>query len=59
MIIKPLKYATFSFDEVSKTFIAETTEGGKVKLNKVYAFALMRFIIRISQRNWYRKKVKH
>ena len=28
---------------------------GRIKLNKVYAFALMRFVIRIAQRNWFRK----
>lgn len=28
---------------------------GRVKLNKVYSFALLRFVIRIAQRNWFRK----
>ena len=28
---------------------------GRIKLNKVYSFALLRFVIRIAQRNWFRK----
>ena len=31
---------------------------GRIKLNKVYAFALIRFVVRIAQRNWFRKVVK-
>ena len=28
---------------------------GRIKLNKVYSFALLRFVIRIAQHNWMRK----
>ena len=28
---------------------------GRIHLNKVYSFALLRFVIRIAQRNWFRK----
>jgi hypothetical protein len=28
---------------------------GRIYLNKTYSFALLRFVIRIAQRNWYRK----
>ena len=28
---------------------------GRIHLNKVYAFSLMRFVVRIAQRNWFRK----
>ena len=31
---------------------------GRIHLNKVYSFALLRFVIRIAQRNWFRKLVK-
>ena len=29
---------------------------GHIQLNKVYAFAFMRFVIRMAQRNWLRNK---
>jgi len=28
---------------------------GKIHLNSTYSFALLRFVIRIAQRNWFRK----
>ena len=28
---------------------------GRIKLNKVHSFSLMRFVVRIAQRNWFRK----
>ena len=31
---------------------------GRIYLNKSYAFALLRFVVRISQRNWFRKAKK-
>jgi len=31
---------------------------GRIKLNSVYSFALLRFVIRIAQRNWFRKVKK-
>ncbi len=65
MITKKLKYADFNYDEKSKTFAIFTwgKEGRKaqeygINLDKVYAFALMRFIIRIAQSNWLRQKRK-
>jgi hypothetical protein len=55
-IKKSLKYADFEYDEETKKFlIIDSEDGGVVELNKVYAFAFMRFVIRMSQRNWYRK----
>lgn len=32
---------------------------GRIHLNQVYSFALLRFVIRIAQRNWYRKAKKY
>ena len=55
-IDKQLKYAEFSYDEKDKTFTITEEDGNRVILNKVYAFAFMRFGIRISQRNWLRNK---
>ena len=66
-IKKQLKNATFVYDEDSKEFTIQTTPNGKSKsgyapggssiaLNKIYAFAFMRFVIRISQRNWLKGK---
>lgn len=60
-ITKKLKYATFEYDEKSKNFIieaedaeAETTEKPfrRILLNKTYAFSLMRFVVRVAQKNW-------
>tara|TARA_R110002110_G_scaffold127916_4_gene307262 strand:+ start:1204 stop:1551 length:348 start_codon:yes stop_codon:yes gene_type:complete len=31
---------------------------GRIQLNQVYSFALLRFVIRIAQRNWFRKVKK-
>ncbi len=55
-INKKLKYADFSYDEKDKTFTITEEDGNRVILNKVYSFAFMRFVIRISQRNWLRNK---
>ena len=58
MIKKELKYATFCYDEKSKVFTIQTdpnkTYSGRqsISLDKTYAFAFMRFVIRISQKNW-------
>jgi len=58
-ITKELKYATFEYDEETKKFlIIDTEDGGVVELNKVYAFAFMRFVIRMAQRNWLRQAKK-
>ena len=54
-ITKNLKYATFEWDDENKTFTITEEDGNRVILNKVYSFAFMRFVIRMAQRNWYRK----
>jgi len=54
-ITKELKNATFEYDEVEKSFTIKE-EDGEVTLNKVYAFAFMRFVVRMAQRNWLRDK---
>ena len=35
--------------------LEEPPTNGRIHLNKVYSFALLRFVIRIAQRNWFRK----
>ena len=58
-ITKELKNATFEYDEETKKFlIIDSEDGGVVELNKVYAFAFMRFVIRMAQRNWLRQAKK-
>jgi hypothetical protein len=65
-IRRELKFATFEYDEDDKTITIETKseeEGmhptnGRIHLNKVYSFALLRFVIRIAQHNWFRKLKK-
>lgn len=57
-ITKQLKKATFEYDEEKKTFIitGANESDGRIELNKVYAFAFMRFVVRMAQRNWFRSK---
>lgn len=55
-ITKKLKYAEFEWDEESKSFMITEEDGNRVILNKVYAFAFMRFVVRMAQRNWLRKQ---
>jgi len=55
-ITKKLKYAEFEWDEEMKSFMITEEDGNRVILNKVYAFAFMRFVIRMAQRNWLRSK---
>ena len=55
-IKKKLKYVTFEYDEDQKDFVIEESDGNKVILSKVYAFAFMRFVIRMAQRNWLKRK---
>ena len=59
-ITKELKHASFSYDEESKTFCITQGDGlhTTVELNKVYAFAFMRFVVRMAQRNWLRNPNK-
>ena len=54
-IKKELKDATFIYDEEKKCFCISDKQGKFIELNKVYAFALVRFVVRISQRNWLKK----
>ena len=67
-IRRELKYAAFEWDDEEKSITIETRSqeplradseihpiNGRIKLNKVYAFSLMRFVVRIAQRNWFRK----
>ena len=54
-ITKKLKNAEFEYDEETKKFlIIDSENGGGVELNKIYAFAFMRFVVRMAQRNWLR-----
>ena len=56
-ITKELKHAKFEYDEEAKKFlIIDAENGSSVELNKVYAFAFMRFVVRMAQRNWLRSK---
>jgi len=55
-ITKELKYSTFEWNEDAKTFTINDKEGNEVRLNKVYAFAFMRFVVRMAQRNWLKGK---
>ena len=54
-ITKELKYATFEWDEHAKTFTVTDSNNNTIELNKIYGFALMRFIIRIAQKNFLKK----
>jgi hypothetical protein len=55
-ITKQLKNATFEYDEEKKVFTLYDHDGfnGTIELNKIYAFAFMRFVVRMAQRNWLR-----
>ena len=64
-ITRKLKYATFEYDEETKHFTIEAEDANadstekkffKIRLGKVYAFAFMRFVVRMAQRNWLRNK---
>ena len=59
VIEKKLKYGTFTWNDEWKElriYGADEETASYVILNKVYAFALVRFIIRMAQRNWFRRK---
>lgn len=53
-ILKQLKHVTFEYDEEKKIFTLYDHDGfnGTIELNKVYAFAFMRFVVRMAQKNW-------
>ena len=67
-IRKELKYLRVAYSSKNKVFLVETLDRqvnkvnefpivtGRIILNKVYAFSLLRFIIRIAQRNCHRRK---
>ena len=55
-ITKELKYAAFEWNEDDKSFMITEQDWNRVILNKVYAIAFMRFVIRMAQRNWLRTK---
>ena len=57
-ITKELKYATFEWEEETKTFSVTDANNNTIELNKIYGFALMRFIIRIAQRNFLKKPLQ-
>ena len=58
-IKKELKKVEFEYDgEAKKFLIADKENGGELELNKVYAFAFMRFVVRMAQRNWLRQNKK-
>lgn len=59
-IKKELKNATFEYDEEAKSFTISgaSEDSSAVELNKVYAFAFMRFVVRMAQRNWLRNPNK-
>ena len=53
-IKRKLKHGSFEWDDETKMF--KITNGEySVELGKVYAFAFLRFVFRIAQRNWFRK----
>lgn len=57
-INKQLKNVSFEYDENKKSFTIMEADGfnGCIELNKVEAFAFMRFVVRMAQRNWLRNK---
>tara|TARA_X000001036_G_scaffold437790_1_gene483985 strand:- start:1262 stop:1537 length:276 start_codon:yes stop_codon:yes gene_type:complete len=60
IINKKLKNAEFEYNEETKKFlIIDPENGDAVELNKVYAFAFMRFVVRMAQRNWLRQPKKN
>lgn len=68
LVVKELKYATFVFDEEDKKFkiIPTSLENPfcqmdfsepvtRVVMNKTYAYAFMRFVLRFSQKALFRR----
>ena len=56
-IKRTLKYGSFSWDDETKKFTIEH-RGQSIELNKIYAFAFLRFAFSVAQRNWFRKQEK-
>jgi len=55
-IKKELKNINFIYDESSQKFNLIDHDGNKIELNKIYAFAFTRFVVRMAQKNWLRDK---
>lgn len=53
-IKRTLKYGSFGWDDETKKFTVEH-KGQSIELNKIYAFAFLRFAFSVAQRNWFRK----
>ena len=53
-IERKLKYGSFSWDDETKKFTVKH-KGQQIELNKIYAFAFLRFAFSVAQRNWFRK----
>ena len=52
----PIQGETESDEDFAVRLAAhEPPINGRIELNKVYSFSLMRFVVRIAQRNWFRK----
>ena len=56
-IERKLKYGSFGWNDETKMFTIEH-KGQSIKLNKIYAFAFLRFAFSVAQRNWFRKMAK-
>ena len=56
-IKRTLKYGSFGWDDETKKFTVEH-KGQSIELNKIYAFAFLRFAFSVAQRNWFRKAEK-
>jgi hypothetical protein len=56
-IKRTLKYGSFGWDDETKKFTVEY-KGQSIELNKIYAFAFLRFAFSVAQRNWFRKAEK-
>jgi hypothetical protein len=56
-IKRTLKYGSFGWDDETKKFTVEH-KGQSIELNKIYAFAFLRFAFSVAQRNWFRKQEK-
>lgn len=54
-ITRQLKKATWTYREADHTFLLETTDGGRIVIDRIYAFSLARFLLR----GIYRMTMKH
>jgi hypothetical protein len=53
-IKRKLKHGSFEWNDETKMFKITNGEDS-LELGKVYAFAFLRFVFRVAQRNWFRK----